>query len=445
MQLVPKHLQKRIQTHTNFIEDIKVKSERMSRFNFAYHQLVRIANAKVVITSRIHVALPAIAMGIPTIFVSPKNRNSEIELPGGKYGRTDGLLSLFYSVLVLENTSLVYPLESFDWDMPTLTTDIHAADRYRTSFWGVIKNQYSVTQSAKIFGVVPFERLGSKYHRVSFEKKFLFHFMRIDEKDNFNLSDLRAVESVFFHYPNARVLIYDKELSPLLQILIDGGYDIVLGQGDSGSLLHKAASIQGSKIDKNLVRKFASRSGNRMWLTVSSDILRLCLIYIYGGFLLNTNMLLLRHLPDVPNFILFDHDDIFLRGMLKFEATLSTYIASCINAILSRYFETIYVGTNTLMKYVLHKESASKIVSDDFSVPVLYSDHVYKVSSDEISMDQCYSKNYRDSLFNGHQHYHAAVLNFNVSINLSKKKFTQYGSTCFHVLNDFCVSCSLMI
>ena len=51
-------------------------------FQFAYGSLLTIAQARVVVTSRIHVALPAVGLGTPVIFAEEEG-NSESGLPGG--------------------------------------------------------------------------------------------------------------------------------------------------------------------------------------------------------------------------------------------------------------------------------------------------------------------------------------------------------------------------
>ena len=51
-------------------------------FQFAYGSLLAIAQARVVVTSRIHVALPAVGLGTPVIFAEEEG-NSETGLPGG--------------------------------------------------------------------------------------------------------------------------------------------------------------------------------------------------------------------------------------------------------------------------------------------------------------------------------------------------------------------------
>ena len=64
---------------------------RDERYSMAEEQLQWIAHAKIVVTSRIHTALPAVAMGIPVIFLS-----DGLEHPN-QQSRLAGLTQLFHS------------------------------------------------------------------------------------------------------------------------------------------------------------------------------------------------------------------------------------------------------------------------------------------------------------------------------------------------------------
>ena len=97
-------------------------------------QLSTYANqAKVVVTSRIHVGLPAAALGIPVIFVEGGPERSNW-LPGGKQavGRVEGLLDVFHRVQ--------RGVDGKNWTFGDLTGDVphsdgvHLADWYRASF-----------------------------------------------------------------------------------------------------------------------------------------------------------------------------------------------------------------------------------------------------------------------------------------------------------------------
>ena len=146
-------------------KDVLQKSERLEcnvppprnahstlRFQYAFQLLhTYAARGKVVVTSRIHVALPCLAIGIPVIFVDSET------LPGGKReaNRTVGISDLFH----------VYRPHvdkwKFDLDRIGPNPGIHRADRYRASFWNRLKRQSSFySETARFYGMIPLARLG---------------------------------------------------------------------------------------------------------------------------------------------------------------------------------------------------------------------------------------------------------------------------------------------
>ncbi|MGB0375629.1 MAG: polysaccharide pyruvyl transferase family protein [Flavobacteriaceae bacterium] len=75
---------------------------KTQRLQMAEEQLRWIAHARLVVTSRIHTALPAVAMGVPVVFVS-----DGLEHPN-QFSRLEGLLELFYTCKAQE-------LSQCDW------------------------------------------------------------------------------------------------------------------------------------------------------------------------------------------------------------------------------------------------------------------------------------------------------------------------------------------
>lgn len=126
------------------------RTTHLRRMENAYKMLKTYrTRARVVITSRIHAALPATGMGIPVIFVDSNS------LPGGGGGRTAGLLDVFRvykpGTPWIFNETALEPYEG-----------LHAADRWRASFWHVIKQQNPYyNDNAMLFDMIPIKRLGA--------------------------------------------------------------------------------------------------------------------------------------------------------------------------------------------------------------------------------------------------------------------------------------------
>lgn len=195
----------------------------LERMNYAYRLLSMYANrAKVVVTSRIHVGLPAAALGVPVIFVEKGNW-----LPGGKQsvGRVEGLLEVFHRVNIRLGQNWTFG--DLQDEMPPNPGN-HLADRYRASFWNRLKRQSDFyADAAKLFGMVPLQRLGKKMIRDDLYSTF--HV--IWEKDSHpSWHARRAMEHIFYFHPNAKLYVHgtseNEMVHPFLETLAESGYDL---------------------------------------------------------------------------------------------------------------------------------------------------------------------------------------------------------------------------
>lgn len=224
-----------IYLRANMNADYPGCDETLPRYGYPYKLLSTYANqAKVVITSRIHAALPAAAMGVPVIFVENSGGRKQW-LPGGKQGvgRVEGLLDMFHRVRREDNGK--------NWTLGDLTGDVphsdgvHLADRYRASFWNKLKKTHYYRDSAKMFGMVPFQRLGRKNIEINIQDTF--HFVL--EKSDLTWQTKRAIEHVFYFHPNCKVYIHSNDIGPphALETLTEAGYNLVVQTYDL-DLLH---------------------------------------------------------------------------------------------------------------------------------------------------------------------------------------------------------------
>ena len=107
----------------------------MIRFTKAFDLLEMYGEAKVVITQRIHAALPCVGMGIPVIFFNSP------AMPGGggtskvPSTRTVGLTPLFHTLEMYEMSEEMASewLQNFPWDDIPPNPNVHMAMRYRAT------------------------------------------------------------------------------------------------------------------------------------------------------------------------------------------------------------------------------------------------------------------------------------------------------------------------
>ena len=214
------------------------------KIDYCYRLLSQYANhAKVVITSRIHVGLPAAALGVPVIFVSKGGW-----LPGGKEktGRVSGLLDIFHRV----DKSRDWPWR-FDLSKPIPPNPgNHEADRRRAAFWHRLKRVEYYEDAAKLFGRIPLQRLGASMIQDDIHDHF--HFV-MNRKDLSDWRSRRAVEAVLYFHPNAKVSIHVEDYVSFdsqgdFSIFTESGYDVSI----------QTYSAQKAPVDqiKNLLQTF---------------------------------------------------------------------------------------------------------------------------------------------------------------------------------------------
>ena len=106
------------------------RSTEKGRHEYAHNLLSQYADsASVVITSRIHSALPTSALGIPVTFVK------DSKLPGGRGRRTVGISDLFH----LQNEREEWKYGDLRKPLPPVP-GVDRIDRYRASFWKLLKD-----------------------------------------------------------------------------------------------------------------------------------------------------------------------------------------------------------------------------------------------------------------------------------------------------------------
>eukprot|EP01084_Bolivina_argentea_P272066 463128_1 len=145
---------------------------RMYRYYYSNNILSSIAQSKMVITSRIHCALPSVAMNVSVIFINSKH------LPGGDGNRTEGLTHLFHTI---NTKNMTTELSDFDWFNPPQNPNFNKFIRLRASQWYEIRKFNHLYENAQTFGVIPY----TLNHYNPSQSKILF--IQIYTKDDITL------------------------------------------------------------------------------------------------------------------------------------------------------------------------------------------------------------------------------------------------------------------
>ena len=127
----------------------------LNRFHTAYKLLDIYARAKLVITSRIHVALPCVAFGTPVIFI-----NSAHLYGAGRTApssRVTGLLPLFHTIDLYKMSIFQArrKLVKFNYDSPPPNPNRGYRERLKQRAWSLLQNDPDIRESAITFGLAP--------------------------------------------------------------------------------------------------------------------------------------------------------------------------------------------------------------------------------------------------------------------------------------------------
>ena len=277
-QSLPAEIRKK-GTRVTHIVDQNFEKVSQSRFTEAFRYIERYSRAKLVITQRIHCALPCVAMGTPVVFING-------ELPGDmqfKASRIAGLSTLFHSVQTRKDDLAAW-FAKFPWDNPPPNPDMATHMRLRAAFWYEVRKRPSLYDAGLKFGVVPMSPPTPCVDRVQFH----IHFPHRD--DHFTWQDHRSVESIFCHHPCASVLIHSNTLNDeRFGVFRESGYVIETQTYDHTSFINPA-------------------SGNIKEQHISNTYLvRALILYKWGGVYMDSNIILTKSVvPDLStNFIVW--------------------------------------------------------------------------------------------------------------------------------------------
>ena len=119
----------------------------ISRYFFSFYRLLRYPGAKLIITARLHVALPAVALGTPVVFV----HSDTGKLPGGGGHRMDGLDKFMHEVRGSQQPQS----PCFDWYNPPPNPRGGEFANYRSRLKQVSVCHAGVSDAARKFGIIP--------------------------------------------------------------------------------------------------------------------------------------------------------------------------------------------------------------------------------------------------------------------------------------------------
>jgi hypothetical protein len=425
--------------NTSHIHDRQARLEHAQRLLHLYS-----TEAKVVITSRIHSALPASVNGVPVIFVE----RPEARLPGGKGGRTKGISDIFHTYFPEGAGEW-----TFDLDHMLPNPGVHRQDRYRGSFWNYIKRRlpFWYVDTAKLFGLVPLRRLGEGVVTSSGDIHDLFHFIFTTPAATLTWRVQRAVEAVFYHHPNAKVIMHSRSLpvkGTRLDVFAETGYSFQIQPYDLSEMLAESRAVS-TNDKREFLAVLDSRKTGEFWYSHETDLIRLLIMEKYGGIYLDTDVHVVKPFPRSFQNVLAYQDRLTAKRALKlalvkklngavmvFEKTnafLKELIAEAMDRLIRHYDPSDWgiVGPNML--------------SDTWRVHEKRNPHNLKVQVLDNAAFYPYNFGNAQKCFTDRATYSPVTADtFAVHLNTkvtSEFQATRKGSYCDFMFHTFCIFC----
>ena len=329
--ILPSSIAKKGKRLTHSLKNADLRKFNSLRFARSYENLLKYSTAKVVVTSRIHVALPCVAMGTPVIFIN------SAKLPGGggssntESDRVGGLLQFFHTINLydMSTTEARETLKSFNWDNPPPNPNIASFMARKATFWNVLRENPVFYDTARRYNLLP---ISPPLFKGSSED-LVFH---VSFNDDVNRLSLRSVESVFYHHPSAKVVVYSETAKQEdFIVFTESGFTV---------------EVRSEEPIFDLWTEKSKRLLNEM--------------YNDGGVAMSSNVILLRPLSIQESIIL--------------SPSLSSQVESS-------SFEKFPAGDETLKSII---EDGKKDFADDKNIIVLQDNDVHYIQQEQCSSKQ---------------------------------------------------------
>lgn len=414
---------------------INNQKDQKHRYDEANKLLQKIGNeAKVVITSSIDMAFPALAQGVPVIYVDRDDLKVDKDVRGL---RIPGVKDLFHTY---------NPIHEWNFDIDNMGTNpgVHKIDRYRASFWNNMKKQSSLYKdTAHLFGLVPMKRLGHGIPAAPEPLHDEFHFIYTTPEDTITWRVKRAIEAVFFHHPNAKVIMHSKTIpksGSILDIFKETGYDFRIQSYQLEDLLIESPTVSDNDVNKILDFLPDRRKNAANWYSHETDLVRMLILEVNGGVYLDTDQHLVRSIPkSVQNSIGWQdpHENMVNGAIMIFEKGnefLSRVIKDAVHILIHGYATENWgiIGPNLLT--ATYKEFKKNHMEDVVDVKKQRAFYPYFYGI----VQKCFE----EPAENLNPIHKTETYTVHLNTKMSQKfHTTKAGTVCDSLLHDYCIFC----
>ena len=422
----------------------------VARFSAAYQLIEMYASAKLVITQRIHCALPCVAMGTPVIFINSAG------MPGGggsqtkSSQRTVGLTPLFHTLdlYAMSTEDAKAWLQNFPWHKAPPNPNINLLMRLRATAWNVIRQNQALYDSARKFGLLPMlpPVIPTNVNRLVFHLLFTTSNESINKRfqgggtpRDWNWRHWRCIESIFHHHPFAKVIVHSNTLlQSEFDVLTEAGYSVEV---QSYSLVEL---LKGSPAQSFIGRLGEVKKGQH-WYSHETDLLHLLILYKWGGVYMDTDVIIVRPVDSLRMNILAwqDAQTSSLSGAFMKLESGNLYLKACLNEFAEAYDHGSWrdsAGSGLLTRAWKHWKGDSE------AVHVMHQNafHMFHFNN---SKAECFTetsgKRFDLNMKIITEEAYAVHLSSKISGSdgMAREKLKK-GTICNHLLNSYCVLCN---
>ena len=445
VKLLPPDIQKRaIHMDQEMKQSSKLNGLELSQA--AYYLIEEYGSAKLVITGNIQHALLCVALRTPVLFFHT------VDLHMNENYTTSQLTDIFgdntLDLYALSNVQAKEWLSNYRWDDPPLHLNIALLMRLKATAWNIIRKNQDLHDAARKFSLIPMKSglTGHSYN----EDVLTFHLIFTTSKKDkiaetksqtgqFNWHHWRSIESIFYHHPNAQVVIHSNTLQQsLFDVLTEAGYSIQVQHYNLKELL------VGTPAESFLSKLDSTRKG-RYWYSNEGNLLRMLILYQQGGIYMDIDIYVTKSLHTLkPNSIGWqDKFNLNLNGaFLKFEKG-NSFLLACLNEFAAHYDGNVW-GRNgpKLLTRVYHElmnkngHADVNVVNYKFFYMIHYSDMIKKCFMDTEGRE--FEDNFRILKTEAYVFHTNSKISGHIGLGTNKLK---EGTICSYILNVFCVLC----
>lgn len=131
----------------------------------------------------------------------------------------------------------------------------------------------------------------------------LFHFIVTTSPESFNWRNMKALETVYFHHPNAEVIIHSRTIPSqhsMFDRFRDSNYNMRIQNYSFEEILRGSTFLNKTKIS-SFLEVLDERRKRKFWYSHETDLIRLLLLEQHGGIYIDTDIHFIKPVPS--NFI----------------------------------------------------------------------------------------------------------------------------------------------